>query len=109
MAGYVRQHFDRSRERADQLIRIANGDTTLEKERERRRQSMAKVRAKRSVPRGTDFDIDDGDLTLGPQKSLVYECIKEHGPITDEGLQDRDDADENEWVFSDNRQVGASS
>jgi hypothetical protein len=87
---------------------MADRKTTLAEVREKGAARVAAHRAKQSMLRNID-DADDGDLHLGPQKSLVYECIKEHGPITDEGLQDRDDADENEWVFSDNRQVGASS
>src|SRR5262249_33802765 len=48
---YVREHFDLSKERADELIRIAEGRTTVKKTRERKRQSMRRTRAR--APRGT--------------------------------------------------------
>ena len=64
----VRQHFDRSQERADQLIRIAKGDTTLAEVRQKANERKIKHRAKQSVFRNTD-DADDGGMRLGKQQT----------------------------------------
>ena len=46
---YVREHFDRKKQRADELIRLANGDTTLAKLWQDKRASVARTRAKQST------------------------------------------------------------
>jgi|SRR5580765_7317703 hypothetical protein len=64
-AAFVKNECGLSRERADGLIRIAGGTTTVEKERERRKQSVRKSRAKRVLQSGGSThsaDDDEGDF-----------------------------------------------
>jgi hypothetical protein len=57
------------------LTRLAKGETTLADVRRKANERKIKRRTKQSMFRNID---DDGEMPLGPQKSLVYECIKEN-------------------------------
>jgi len=57
----VKKHFGYSQHRADELIRIGTGTTTMEETRGRKKASMKKSREKNSVPRGTEIVFTDGD------------------------------------------------
>jgi hypothetical protein len=57
---YVRETFGLGRERADELIRISDGTTTVEKTRAIKAASMRKTRAK-SLPRGTGAPSEIAD------------------------------------------------
>ena len=74
-------HFDRSRERADELIRIADGEATLAEVRQKANERKIK---KQSVFRNTD----DGEMPLGKLKTIVFDCLMEHGPQTHEEMQE---------------------
>jgi hypothetical protein len=53
---FAKKHFKFSQQRADELIRIATGKTTVEKVRETKRESMKKTR-KKSTPRGVGSNV----------------------------------------------------
>ena len=58
---FVKKYFNYSRARADELIRIADGRTSVEEVREKRRDDMQRSR-KNSLPRGSG-KIDVGSST----------------------------------------------
>jgi hypothetical protein len=67
--GYVRQHFDLSQQRADELIRIAEGRTTLAEVRNEKKVSVAKTRAKIQTLRSVDAQNSEGnEVTENPEK-----------------------------------------
>jgi hypothetical protein len=60
---FVKKHFGYSRERADELIRVATGATSITKLREGKKASMKKSRAK-PAPRGAGSKQKDNDNVL---------------------------------------------
>jgi hypothetical protein len=54
---FVKEHFDFSRERADELIRIAKGNTTVTKVRANTAARMQKRRARKPVSRDTGSNV----------------------------------------------------
>jgi hypothetical protein len=77
---YVRLTFDLGRERADELIRISDGRTTVEKTRAIKAESMRKTRAK-PVPRGTGSSSDDAedaeDDSGSPSNAVLFHADAE--------------------------------
>jgi colicin import membrane protein len=62
---YVREHFDLRQQRADELIRIADGDTSAEKVRAKTAERMKKHRAEKPMSR----DIGDDEKPSKAEKS----------------------------------------
>jgi hypothetical protein len=67
---FVRKHFDYSRERADELIRIGNNTTTVAKVREQTRMRVATSR-KKAVLRSTE------KVSIAPSTSAQRQIDKE--------------------------------
>lgn len=96
---FVKKHFDFGKSRADELIRIAKGKTTVEKVREGKRESTKKSRAKRP-PRGGQNKRTKPMVTSFPEVGLFHhelmtfidgfclqlqEWFEKHPQVTDEG------------------------
>ena len=91
---FVKKHFDFGQSRADELIRIGHGKTTVEKVREGRRESVKKVRAK-SALRSADRTTDDeppppreggsvtlfGDTPMSPTAAKKLERQNEYAQV----------------------------
>lgn len=76
---YVREEFDLSQERADELIRIADGKTTVKKTREKVQDRVTKHRKR--VLRNTHSKKDKKDLNPKPadpetvwRRGLLFRC-----------------------------------
>jgi hypothetical protein len=72
---FVKKHFNYSRERADELIRIGNGATTVKETRERKQARMKKSRD--LVPRGT------GKLPIATSTSVQRSAAKKKNQLID--------------------------
>ena len=73
---FVKKYFGYSRERADELIRIGNGATTVKETRDRKQTSMKKSRAN-PVPRGT------GKLPIATSTSVERSAAKKKNQLID--------------------------
>jgi hypothetical protein len=74
----VKKHFGYSQQRADELIRVAGGATTVTKLREGKKASMKKARAK-STPRGVGSKPKGNVVPFEKRAPAEWECNYDDG------------------------------